>query len=150
MITVRVDQSAAQQPAGVKRAVGTRDNPPRRKPQRRRPQVAQKPRDVGALLRHVLRTPKERRILAAYAFDGLTQKEIARRERMPRETVGWWIRRAISRLAEAGLKLRAHESAAGEMVYLDPSDMARLKTEPQHRTGGPARWVDSEKQNRQE
>ena len=102
-------------------------------------------RELTDRLRSIL-DERELRVLAAHLFDGRTQTEIAEDEGRPQTTVGYWLRRAVSKLAAAGIDLPAVRPA-DRLVYCDPEAMDKLSIhlEAEQRCG---RWIAGPKTSR--
>jgi DNA-binding CsgD family transcriptional regulator len=124
-------------------------------------QPAENPAVLKAMLSRVL-DRRERKILSLALFDRLTQEEIGRRMRCPQTTIGYQLRRAEEKLKAAGVRVPKPAKVETENVvtYVDPADLIRLTVSGgQGGRNGPkrkewtrpiGRWVDAEKQIRQE
>lgn len=96
-------------------------------------------------------------LLARYVGDGLTQMEISLADGDPQTTVGHRIRRAVKRLADAGINVpmpaRSPETdperGGGRLVYCEPAAIDRLVTDPvapgEGRTIPRGRWPDGDR-----
>jgi hypothetical protein len=87
---------------------------------------------------------RERRVLAAYLFDGATQAEIADVEHRRQGTVSLWITTAKAKLRAAGVELpdenRADHANAGRIAFCEPAEIDRLTMK-----AGRGRWINSRK-----
>lgn len=108
--------------------------------------------DIQAQICALIPSPRLRRILAYYLFDGLTQQQIADLENTPRRTIAHWLAKTRRILADAGLRTdrRQKGERAGPMLYAEPAALDRLCVTESVDGRARATWVDSDKIERRD
>lgn len=105
------------------------------------PETDKSPAELRADLVRLL-TDRERRVLAAYVYDGQTQAEIAEAEGRSQASVCSWLRQIAAKLAAEGLGVTMSRTVArSETVRVDPAHMDDLVLDGPRGTGARARWV---------